>query len=125
MKSIIYKYLYSLIIVVGSFTIASVLFAYQTFKEKEERKNIVAARKDYLLALETQADFDLLKGDPLSNTYSNVSCIKITYDIKNGILYFIHSKNYKYHIDFCTQILAYNKGLELFNAYNYSDSKKR
>jgi pyruvate,water dikinase len=125
LKSIIYKYLYSLIIVLGSFSIASVLFAYQTCKENEERKNIAGARKDYLLAIGTQADFDLLKGDPLSNTYSNVACIKITYDIKTGTLYFIHSKNFKYHIDFCTQILGYNKGLELFNAYNYSDSKKR
>ncbi|MCY7361278.1 MAG: PEP/pyruvate-binding domain-containing protein, partial [Ignavibacteria bacterium] len=77
------------------------------------------------MEIKSQSDFDLLKGDPLASTFSNVSSINLTYDISEKKLYFMQSKKYRYHINFCTQVLGYNLGLELFNTYNYGNMKRR
>ena len=70
-------------------------------------------------------EFDALKGKPLDNRFSNVSSVKVTYDIRKRKLYFANSTRYKFHFDFAHRVLGYNFGLELFNASNYSDANRR
>lgn len=126
MKNFILKYLFAFIIIIGSAGGAGILLAYQNGKIIHAGGyNPLNKSVDYLMEIKSQVDFDLLKGDPLSSTFSNVSSINLTYDISEKKLYFMNSKKYRYHINFCTQVLGYNLGLELFNTYNYGSMNRR
>lgn len=78
----------------------------------------------FLSQLTSKEDFKTLDGNPLSKKYGEVDAIKVVYDIKNDTLYFLNSKNYKYHHGFCSKKLNYTHGLENFNADNYSEESK-
>lgn len=80
----------------------------------------------YLNELTSKEDFKTLDGNPLSKKYGEVDAVKVVYDIKQDSIYFLNSKNYKYHHGFCSKKLNHTQGLETFNANNYSeDSEKR
>jgi pyruvate, water dikinase len=80
----------------------------------------------FLEVLNNKSAFNLLSGNPLSNKYGEVDAIKVVYEIETNKIYYLNSKNYKYHHGFCSMKLGYNKGLEEFNLKNYSeDSKQR
>lgn len=78
-----------------------------------------------LKALATRADFDLLKGEPLSNNFNGIECVKVVFDIKSKTIYYLESKTYKWHYRFVTEILGDVDDLEQFNALNYSQSPRR
>ena len=118
MKNIFSRYIYLFIVVGGSFLGAYSLFGFR--KEKTFTGN-----EAYLNAINNREEFDFLKGEPLSDTYSNVECVKVTYDLKAHHLYFVNSTRYRYHYDFCTKVLGYYQSLEVFNACNYSRSGLR
>lgn len=75
--------------------------------------------------LATRADFDLMKGEPLSNNFNGIECVKIVFELKSNSIYYLESKKYKWHYRFVTEILNDPDELELFNSYNYSDSPNR
>jgi pyruvate, water dikinase len=79
----------------------------------------------YLKALETRADFDLLKGEPLSNNFNGIECVKVVFDIKSKTIYYPESKLYKWHYRFVSEVLNDRDDLEQFNALNYSQSPQR
>ncbi len=63
---------------------------------------------------------------PLSAKYGNVSSLKVVYDNDTKKIYFLNSRFYKYHYEFCQQILLDESTLYDFNESNYSsDSNKR
>ena len=71
------------------------------------------------------SEFEKLSGLPLSEKYGQVSAVKIVFDLEKEKLYFINSKYYKYHHEFCRLQLNYNVELAYFNKINYSNDPKR
>lgn len=82
-------------------------------------------RPHSLKALTTRADFDLLKGEPLSNNFNGIECVKVVFEVKSKTIYYLESKKYKWHYRFVTEILGDVDDLEQFNALNYSQSPNR
>lgn len=75
--------------------------------------------------LNTKSDFENFSGLPLSEKYGQVSALKIVYEIQTEKIYYINSKFYKYHHEFCSRKLQNDIELEYFNKVNYSDDSKR
>ena len=81
--------------------------------------------QSWLSEIKTKHDFDNLSGLPLSEKYGNVSAIKLVYDIKTKKIYYLNSKYYKYHHEFCSRELNYDVDLNYFNKINYSNDNQR
>lgn len=72
-----------------------------------------------LKALNSRADFDLLKGEPLSNNFNGIECVKVVFELKTRQVYYLESKTYKWHYRFVSEILGDSDDLEQFNTLNY------
>lgn len=79
----------------------------------------------YLRELESKKEFDGLAGLPLSEKYGQVSAVKLVFDLSSSKLYFFNPGYFKYHYDFCEQVLNDDVELEKFNQLNYSDDSGR
>jgi len=79
----------------------------------------------HLKEITSKSDFELLESKPLSEKYSNTSAVKVILEISSGEIYFIESKKYKFHYDFCSLELGYPYGMADFNEYNYQENKNR
>ncbi|MCZ4408878.1 hypothetical protein O3Q51_08670 [Cryomorphaceae bacterium 1068] len=75
--------------------------------------------------LDSKADFDDFSGLPLVKKYGGVSALKLLYDLKDKQVYYINSKYFKYHHEFCGFRLEPNVQLEQFNRINYSNDPRR
>lgn len=71
------------------------------------------------------ADFNALKGEPLSQNYANIECVKLVYDLRSNRLYYVQSKKYRWHYDFISRVLGCTDDLTTFNRYNYSTGPER
>lgn len=80
---------------------------------------------DYLHQLASKADFDLLKGKPLTEKYGQVESVKIVLDLRSNLLYFTSSAKWEWHYDFCHDKLGFWQSNYLFNDANYSDGPSR
>lgn len=85
--------------------------------------NIISCQ-NYQNSLPNYESFNLYKGKPLSNKFSNIESVKVIYDIKNKKIYYFNSKSIRLHYDFVTSYLGYTKDLNEFNDINYSNSEK-
>jgi pyruvate, water dikinase len=83
------------------------------------------AQAVYSTAVKDIATFDKLKGEPLNTIYSGIQTIKLCYTIADKKLYFINSKAYKFHLDFCNNYFKQDYELGYFNKVNYSDVPER
>lgn len=83
------------------------------------------AKLHSLSALNSRSDFDLLKGEPLSNNFNGIECVKVVFDIKRKVIYYLESKKYKWHYRFVSEVLNDVDDLAQFNADNYSQSPNR
>lgn len=81
--------------------------------------------QDLITKINDKSEFEKLSGLPLSDKYGQVSSIKLVYDLKDATLYFINSKHYKYHYEFCNDVLDYDFSTEFFNKVNYSNVPER
>ncbi len=81
--------------------------------------------EDYLSVLQCEADFALLKGTPLSTQYAQVDAVKLVFDLKTALLYFINADKYRFHYDFCSAYLSYPGDLTEFNAAEYGHTGTR
>jgi pyruvate, water dikinase len=80
----------------------------------------------YLSELRSEEEFNLLCSEPLTNKYSDVTSVKVVYDLKTKKLYFINSAFYQFHYEFCQAQIDGNIYLGRFNVDNYSkDSPDR
>ena len=104
-----YKYLLFLLLLACSFSVHS---------QK-------SAKPHSLTVLATRADFDLLKGEPLSTNFNGIECVKVVFEIKSKTIYYLESKRYKWHYRFVSEVLNDGDDLEQFNALNYSQSPQR
>lgn len=75
--------------------------------------------------LDSKNDFDNLSGLPLVEKYGQVSALKLVYELKTNEIYYINSKYFKYHHEFCSYKLENEVDLEYFNKINYSNDSKR
>lgn len=78
-----------------------------------------------LKSIQNATEFTRLAGNPLSSKYGNVESVKVVVETKSKRLYFLSSKHYKYHYDFCTQQLYYGYDLFVFNDENYGADYQR
>lgn len=78
-----------------------------------------------LNSLKSTTDFENLSGKPLVEKYGQVSSIKVIYDLQTQEIYYINSKLFKYHYEFCKAKLENDIDLEYFNKINYSDNSER
>lgn len=75
--------------------------------------------------LDSKTNFDNLSGLPLVEKYGEVSAIKLVYDLRTKEIYYINSRYFKYHHEFCVNKLQSDVDLEYFNKINYSNDSKR
>lgn len=75
--------------------------------------------------LDSKADFDNFSGLPLVEKYGEVSAIKLVYDLNTKEIYYLNSKYFKYHHEFCGLKLENEVDLESFNKTNYSNDSER
>jgi pyruvate, water dikinase len=81
--------------------------------------------QNYYSTIENKAVFDELKGEPLSNLYSGIECVKLCYHIATQKLYFMNSTRFRFHIDFCEKIFGDTYDIAEFNKTNYTINDDR
>lgn len=69
--------------------------------------------------------FEDFSGLPLSEKYGQVSSVKVVYDYPDKKLYFLDSKQYRYHYQFCNDLDNQQYDLDYFNRHNYSTELDR
>lgn len=77
--------------------------------------------KNFLLEIDSLSEYTELMGEPLSAKFSNVTSVKVVYDLDDDKVYFIQSGMYKYHYEFATAVLGYREDLYVFNSRNYNE----
>ncbi len=80
---------------------------------------------DFLYSIESFADFRSIQGAPLSDKWNDVWSVKLVYDMREGVLYFVNSLRYRYHYEFCESVLGDNTPLYEYNSRNYGNSIDR
>ena len=89
----------------------------------------VTGQKDghvpYTLGLKNFAEFEEMQGAPLSDKFNDVLSVKLVFDLREGVLYFVHSSAYRYHFDFCREVLGNTDPLTVFNPNNYGNTRNR
>lgn len=75
--------------------------------------------------LKTEKEFHFLAGKPLNTNLGTVESIKVVYDLEKETIYFINSKRYRFHYEFCFGYLMDQTSLERFNRINYGASGER
>jgi len=80
--------------------------------------------KNFLMEIDSLSEYTELMGEPLSEKFSNVTSVKVVYDLEDDRVYFIQSGMYKYHYEFATAVLGYRQDLYVFNSNNYNEDPK-
>ncbi len=93
--------------------------------EQKPQAGRAAKEPDSLAKLESKGDFMTLAGPPLTLKYGAVRSVKVVLDLPDSALYYVHSRRYPLHYDFCAQQLGFRGGQVLYNQWNYSQSKLR
>lgn len=78
-----------------------------------------------LQEISSKKTFDEFQGLPLNSKYGSVSAIKVVYDLKTEKFYYLNSKFYKYHHEFCRKNLNYSVDVGYFNAITYSNDERK
>jgi hypothetical protein len=92
---------------------------------KDPNCNYKGGSIDFLPVVNCKEDFEALMGKPLSEKYGKVTSVKIVYALKEDFVYFIQSKNYKFHFEFCAEYLHTYNDLTRFNSIEYGESPNR
>ncbi|MFY0600663.1 MAG: hypothetical protein JXR03_13405 [Cyclobacteriaceae bacterium] len=80
---------------------------------------------DYFNELIAPLAFDLLSGSPSRSNLGDVQQVKIIYDTRTDLLYYMNSDRFKLHFTFSEQILDFNRGHFYFNQTQYTDNPNR
>ncbi|MNS39679.1 Phosphoenolpyruvate synthase [compost metagenome] len=83
------------------------------------------AQKNYVHQLDSKETFLKLAGKPLSDKFTNIKSVKIVYDYTEKKLYFFNSVQYKYHHNFCHDVLNFSDDLNYFNDISYNSAPTR
>lgn len=82
-------------------------------------------RHDYLHELRSQADFNELKGKPLTAKYGMVESVKLVWDLRADKMYYISGSRWEWHYEFCRDKLGFLQSNYLFNEANYGTGPQR
>ncbi len=80
---------------------------------------------DYISRIGCAADFNYIKGRPLTEKFGHAESIKIVYSIRDKKIYFTNSSRYPFHYEFCTAVLGEDDDLSIFNNKNYKINPRR
>lgn len=92
---------------------------------KDPNCNYKGGAVDFLPVINCKEDFEALMGKPLSEKYGDVTSVKVVFSLKDQRLYFLQSKIYKFHFEFCSQFLHTYEDLSRFNSIEYGESPNR
>jgi pyruvate, water dikinase len=80
---------------------------------------------DYISRVGCIADFNYIKGRPLTEKFGHAESIKIVYNIGSKKIYFTNSSRFPFHYEFCVNVLGDKDDLSLFNSINYKANTRR
>lgn len=80
---------------------------------------------DFLPELSDPIVFDLLGGNPPRSNLSDVTSIKLIYDMDKDRIYYQNTSKYIYHFQFAEQVLGYDKGHFTYNITQYQEHPDR
>lgn len=80
---------------------------------------------DFLDSISCPDEIELLAGSPLVPVVSEVKSIKIVYEISSKKMYYVSSKHFQLHFDFCREVLGYQGSHSNFNSEQYDNSSQR
>jgi hypothetical protein len=83
------------------------------------------AQRTSYLQLNTIELFKRIEAEPLTTKYGGVTAVKVVYCINTKDVYFLDSKLYRFHYDFCFKELGESGSLYDFNKANYSPGRNR
>jgi pyruvate, water dikinase len=87
--------------------------------------NANAQNNYFRYSIEDSSQYAILRGKPLTDLYTNVQSVKIVYDIASKQVYYVNSKSYPFHHNFCVEVLQYEMDIADFNAINYTMHPER
>ena len=87
--------------------------------------NFCFGQAHFLPNINTNNEFNQLKGKPNTSKFGQVDALKVLLDLKTDSLYFINANYYNLHVDFCKDYLGYNKNGWKFNVENYNEIDNR
>ncbi len=74
---------------------------------------------NYVSRIGCLADFNYIKGRPLTEKFGRAESIKIVYHIGDKKVYFTNAERFPFHYEFCTKVLSEEDDLSQFNNKNY------
>ncbi len=80
---------------------------------------------DYFNELIAPEAYDIISDSPARSNLGDVKQVKIIYDTKSGLLYYMNSKKYSLHLRFAEDVLGFDKGHFYFNQTQYTDNPNR
>lgn len=83
------------------------------------------AQKDFVHSITQKQQFINLAGKPLTDKFTNIKSVKVVYDFSAKKIYFFNSIKYKYHHNFCEEVLGFSKDLGSFNDESYNATNDR
>lgn len=86
---------------------------------------IFFAQKDFVHSITQKQQFINLAGKPLTDKFTNIKSVKVVYDYSDKKIYFFNSVKYKYHHNFCEEVLGFSKDLGSFNDASYNATNDR
>jgi hypothetical protein len=86
--------------------------------------NTFSQNKDFRFVLDSQKSFSEISGEPLSHAFSGVSTVKLVYNLEEQKLYYVNSRKYPLHYNFCIRAFGFQE-LYDFNRLNYIDNPSR
>lgn len=87
--------------------------------------NGVNENLEYFNELISPIAYELISSNPSRTNLGDVSQVKIIYDTKTDLLYYMNTNKYTLHLDFAVNILKYKNGHYYFNQTQYTDNPNR
>ncbi len=82
-------------------------------------------KEKYTYDLSSFTQFKEMQGAPLSDKLNEVWSVKLVFDLHDNTLYFLNSTRYRYHYQFCWDVLGDNSPLDVYNTVNYGNTLQR
>lgn len=92
------------------------------------RINLLKKENDdlhYFNELINEIAFELVSSLPSRSNDGEVSSVKIMYNTRDGLMYYMNSKRYQLHFTFAQAILDFNQGNNIFNLTQYRENDER
>ncbi|MFY0671769.1 MAG: hypothetical protein JXQ87_00110 [Bacteroidia bacterium] len=82
-------------------------------------------RLDYLLKIDDFEQFNAISANPSRSNLGQIKALKLVYDIRKDILYYVNTPKHELHYYFCERVIGYEQGVYHFNQHQYTQSPFR